>query len=343
VSLVKKISTLVLLSLLTVAPQGICQQRVKYKSHAGLINKARTLTTEESLSRDVEFLSGELCEGRGSGTRGGSEAAMFISHRFSELGLLPITQGGTLSQSGMYQGRLCHNIIGMIPANTERGRGHYIIVMAHYDGRGKMDEVTYPGADSNASGVAVMLSLARMFDYVSDEGGSMDHNIIFVGLDAKEYSLSGAYLLWQTLSAGKLKDPVTGKVIRSGNISMVVNLDILGGTASTLKSGREDYMIMLGSDTDTRMFLEGVNRYIGTGLEMSYNYYGSSGFTKLFLNKVTDQRPFREHGIKSVLFTSGITMDTNKETDCFERINFPVLLRRTRVIYHWIDRLTYLL
>ena len=339
----KKISLLVTVALLTAAPHLPCQQRVPVKTHAGLINKARSLTTEESLGRDIDFLCSDLCEGRGSGQRGGSEAAMYVAHRFATLGLKPVTAGRTLSLSGSYEGHLCHDIVGMIPANTARGRGRYIIVMAHYDALGKIGDTVYPGADSNASGVAVMLALARMFSYVSSEGGSMDSNLIFAGLDAKEFSLGGAYVLWNALSSGRLVDPMTGKSIKPRDISAAVNLDILGATVSTLKSGREDYLIMLGGDTDTRMFMDGVNRYIGTGLEMAYNYYGSQGFTRLFLDKVSDQKPFREHGVRSVMFTSGITMDTNKETDTPDRLNLPVLLRRTRAIYHWIDRLTYLL
>jgi len=62
------------------------------------------------------------------------------------------------------------NVLGVIP-----GQGHFmgteeqvIIVSAYYDGVGKDPlEVVYPGANDNASGVAMMLELARLMKETS--------------------------------------------------------------------------------------------------------------------------------------------------------------------------------
>ncbi len=312
------------------------------KPHAAAVASAKSLVTEQSLGRDVEFLCSEHCSGRGHGQKGSSEAAMFICRRFRDLGLQPVTPGATYSLSRTHEGRRMHDIMGMVPANTPAGRGRYIIVMAHYDGLGVIDGIPYPGADSNASGVAAMLSLARMFADVA-ACSTLDHNLIFVALDGKQLSFAGAYILRDALASGALKDPQTHTAIRLSDISTVVNLDILGGTSAPVRQGQGEYIIMLGGTSDQRGWFEYVSRYSGIKIQASYDYYGSRGFTRLFLDKVSDQKPFRERGVPSVMFTSGITLDTNKESDTPDKLDYGVLLRRTRAIYHWIDRLTYLL
>ena len=42
------------------------------------------------------------------------------------------------------------------------------------------------------------------------------------------------------------------------------------------------------------------------------------------------------------MFTSGITMDTNRESDTEDKINYDVLVKRTELIFHWIEQLLYL-
>ena len=52
------------------------------------------------------------------------------------------------------------NVIGLIPGSSTPAK--YIIVMAHYDNLGILNGSFYPGADSNASGVAALLEIAAM-------------------------------------------------------------------------------------------------------------------------------------------------------------------------------------
>lgn len=308
------------------------------------ISAAKSLTTEESLRTEVEYLSGGLCGGRASATRGGCETAMHICHLFGTYGLMPMSGNGSFVSSFDCGGRVCRNVIGMVPSASGKGSGKYILVMAHYDGIGCLEGKVYPGADSNASGVAVMLALAKMFSAaVSGRGGYIDKNIIFVGLDAKQLNMAGSKSLWEAFRSGDIRDPLTGRTIRPSNLTVVVNLDILGSSASPLKPGRGDYMIMLGGNDFMKQQLTAVNNYTDARLDIGLNYYGSKSFTDLFLNKVSDQRPFLQGGVRSVMFTSGITMDTNKETDTPDKIDWQVLRRRTMLIYHWLDRMTYLL
>ena len=56
------------------------------------------------------------------------------------------------------------NVIGFLPGRDVELDEEAIIVMAHYDGLGRAPDGTlYPGANDNASGVAMMLEIARMW------------------------------------------------------------------------------------------------------------------------------------------------------------------------------------
>jgi hypothetical protein len=56
------------------------------------------------------------------------------------------------------------NVIGFLPGRDVELDEEAIIVMAHYDGLGRTPDGTlYPGANDNASGVAMMLEIARMW------------------------------------------------------------------------------------------------------------------------------------------------------------------------------------
>ncbi len=314
-------------------------QNREYKSMADLA--AEKFITQERLRTDVSFLSGAFCNGRGASQAGLGEAGMWAVRQFKAQKLMPMD--GTMCQTFTHGGHVCHNVVGMLPAKIPSylSNGSYVIIMAHYDNLGVLDGKTYPGADSNASGVAVMNSLIRSFRYMAETGGGLPQNIIFAALDGKQLSLAGAQDLWSRIALGRLHDPVTGKAIRAKDISLVINLDILGGVSAPLTKGQKDYLILLGGGKFNSL-LQTTNFRKGLNLQIGLDYYGSKGFTDLFLNRVSDQKPFREHGVYSVLFTSGITMDTNRETDTPDKIDYPVLRKRAELIFRWTEQLLYL-
>lgn len=296
---------------------------------------AHSLISPESLRDDISFLSDTLCKGRGVGTAGHNDAALWIRRQFLGAGLVPM--GPSMALSFSAEGYSCRNIVAMLPASVPSSR--YIIVMAHYDNLGTLSGRNYPGADSNASGVVALKDLARMLAYFKSNGGTLNQNIIFAALDAKQLSLAGSRDLCGRIASGLLKDPQSGRVIRPSNISMVVNLDILGGISTPLSKERVDFIIMLGGGKYNGL-LQSVNIHDGINLEVGLDYYGSPAFTDLFLKRVSDQKPFLEKGMYSVMFTSGITMDTNRESDTPEKLDYLVMERRVQLIFHWIERMS---
>lgn len=298
--------------------------------------QAHNFIWEDKLYRQVEFLADSLCDGRATGTPGSTEAAFWIIRRFRQLGLMPFDGNMAVGFTDP-NGR---NIIGMLPGSNRSHSDSYVIVCSHYDGLGRLEGTLYPGADSNASGVVAMISLAEMFSGMKLVGSSFGRNLIFVALDAKGNSMRGSRALWEILSEGKFKDPVSGKAVTPDKISMVVNIDQIGGVDGLMRSGRQDFLVMLGKEKVGREYSDmlGIcNLKYGTLMDLSFDYFGSKSFTNVFYNKVCDQRVFVEHKIPAVLFTSGITMKTNKPYDTADSLNMSVLKRRICLMYHWIE------
>lgn len=323
--------------LTVLAAAAISQAQASCQSHRVTLQPfrdAESVVDSTTLKRYTDYLSSAVCEGRGTVQRGAVDAAWWISRRFAGLGLTPF--GSTYSQSFRNAKGVCHNVIGMIPATRPANRDRYIIIGAHYDGIGMLDGAIYPGADSNASGVAALLGIADMFRYVAAMGGEIRQNIIFVAFDAKQLSLAGSENLWNRISRGMFRDPYSNRAINPRDITMMVNLDILGGNQAPAHKGFDDYLIMLGCKDADKILLHKCNRQGERYLDLSFDYYGSTGFTDMFLNKVSDQKVFREHGIYGVMFTSGITMDTNRLTDTPDKICPMLLEARTKIIYRWI-------
>ncbi len=297
---------------------------------------AEKVVSSENLRMRVEFLTDSTFGGRATGSRGAVEVAFWLSRRYENAELLPFD--GAWSRSFKVDSLVGRNIIGFLPGKRDKIREMYTIVCAHYDSHGVIDGNLYPGADSNASGVVAMLSLAEMFQKMKQLGRSYGKNVIFVATDAKERNSAGAEALLEDIRHGKLKDPVNGETITMDKIHSAVVLDILGSTLAPLHKGRSDFLIMLSGGQYT-FDLTRANEGRGLGLDISTSYYGSESFTEMFHSRFGDQKVFSRNGLTSIVFTSGITMLTNKTGDTADTLDYETLRKRIFLIFHWLEKI----
>lgn len=340
---------------------------------------AEKYISSESLRREVEFLSAPSFGGRASGTRGATEAAFWISRHYASIGLMPFDgswsrsfrlpaeggtdgmrgTGGTDGTNGMRgtggmrgtdggstlknddegcRGAVGRNIIGFLPGKNTSGKDKYVIIAAHYDSHGVIDGNLYPGADSNASGVVAMLNLAVMFGKMKELGRDYGKNLIFVATDAKERNSAGAEALMAEIRSGSLRNPSSGEAITMDKIYATVVLDIIGSTLEPIHKGRNDFLIMLSGGQFT-FDLTRANEGPGLGLDIATNYYGSQSFTEMFHRRFGDQKVFTQNGLTCAVFTSGITMLTNKTSDTAGTLDYEILRKRIFLIFHWLEKI----
>lgn len=296
---------------------------------------------QENIRRTVEYLSSKTLQGRGKNTLGHSEAALFIAGKFRDAGLLRICGG--YGQSFIYgEEKICgHNIIGMLPGRDGSASGKYTVIGTHYDHLGTIDGIVYPGADANASGIAAMLELVRMFKAQRDDGVNYGGNVIFVAFDANLEEYRGSAAFWDALSSGNFRDPSTGRSITPDKISLMVDLDQLGSSRAPVHKKRKDYMIVLGEDRLPKAkqgILGKCNSFYGCNLDLCYSYYNSEAFTKMFY-RLGDRRHFIDNGIPTMMFSSGITDLNNKHRDNYRMLDYNVFRNRIILIFRYLEKI----
>ena len=178
----------------------------------------------EQLMKDLRALSDPSLEGRRTGTPGGLKARAWVEAQFAAIGLAQAGSSGyqqpfefehrsvrgVLSPGRPFRTTYSDaaNVIGKVDGTTSGARA--IVVSAHYDHLGVGDGTTYPGADDNASGVAVLLAIARQF-----RAAAPRHPILLVAFDAEELGLRGAEAL------------VGSSLLPATAVALNVNLDMV--------------------------------------------------------------------------------------------------------------------
>ncbi len=77
------------------------------------------------------------------------------------------------------------NVIGYVEGTTYPSK--FLVITAHYDHLGKMDNIYFPGANDNASGISMLLELARHY-----KKNRPAYSIVFMAFGAEEVGLIGS-------------------------------------------------------------------------------------------------------------------------------------------------------
>ena len=107
----------------------------------------------------------------------------------------------------LIEGLTTNNVIGEISGR----RNKYVVFSSHYDHLGMMGSAIFPGANDNASGAAMLLSLAKFYAKKKPK-----YNMLFIAFGAEEAGIKGSYNF------------VNNPTIELEKIKFVVNLDIVG-------------------------------------------------------------------------------------------------------------------
>lgn len=274
--------------------------------------------------RIINFLAHDYTEGRECGSHGGQLAAKYIRDNFEKYGLQPFCHESFYQPFMADSTTKGRNVVGYIPSSIFSDE--YIIITAHYDHIGKINDNIYNGADDNASGVTALLNLADMFGTMKKTKTGPDKNIIFVALDGKEKDMAGSIHFLKELKIDKSK------------IKCVINLERLGTILEPVHDNDTNFVIVLGEKTlrkGDRGKIGMCNNFYNINLDIDFSFYGSDRFTELYY-QLSDQITFHRAGIPSLLFTSGFHKHTYKTTDDPQIISYPVLKKRTLLVFYFI-------
>jgi Peptidase family M28 len=269
---------------------------------------------EARLRKVVETLASVEFGGR-SGA-GGDKTVSFLIEQFDELKLDPLfgkeyVQTIPGSEAGTFLGR---NVGAMLRGSDEKLRDEWVIVAAHFDHLGVRRGVLYPGADDNASGVAMMLEVARS---VVRGPAPPKRSMMFIGFDLEEIGLYGSRYF------------VAHSPVPLEKVALFVTADMIG---RSLAGVCDSHVFVMGTENapGLRPWIEqaGAGRPLAVGL---------LGADLLVLNR-SDYGPFRSRSIPFLFFTTGENPRYHKPDDTAETLNYPKLTSISQMIYQVVAK-----
>ena len=271
--------------------------------------------TVSSFKKHVSYVTAADFEGRKAGSEGEKAVAEYVYDCLKGYGVEMLTgadgevfgiarvPGDTLTS---------RNVYGFVQGYDKSLNGRYIVVGARMDNLGTNEmtvdgrKVTqiYSGANGNASGVAMMLELARL---VSTNSLIFRRSVIFIGFGASSETYAGAwYFLNRSFSD-------------SGLVEAMVNLDMLG-------TGNEGFYAYTASNTD-------LNSMISTLSGKLQPVYPELRSDELY---PSDHRAFYSKEIPAVHFTTGRYPEHNTPRDTYSIIDFGMMERELEYVYNFV-------
>ena len=278
---------------------------------------AQNFAVAPALRKHVEALCDEEMEGRKAGSAGERAAARYLYDALREAGVLMLTDslGQDFRISGDAGEIASQNIVGIVQGADPQLREEYIVVGARYDHLGQhvltIDgepvRQLYPGADANASGVAVLVELARM---VAQYQGLFRRSILFVGFGAGEQGMAGS---WYFVNRAF-------EQIRS--VKAMVDLDCLGrsGHANPLQC-----FTQLGTIDRNFLFDKAAEQPVVTRPALVQQPPFSS-----------DYLPFYERKIPVFLFTTGSAREHRTIKDTPRLMDYSSMEAACQYLYHFL-------
>lgn len=190
---------------------------------------------------------------------------------------------------------MIRNVLGMIPGiDTNRN----IIIGGHYDHLGVRNGQIFNGADDNASGVAGMLALARVWASYPEKPSC---NIIFAAWTGEEKGKLGSTYF-------AMHSPIV-----PGKISLVINMDMIS------RSAPEDtarIQLSIGTRTlneDLRNLAKKCNSKLERPFVLElWDVTGATG---------SDYRPFADRQVPILTFHAGFPDEYHTPLDDFARVD----------------------
>lgn len=266
----------------------------------------------ERLMETVTTLADPKLEGRAAGSPGGKAAREWIVERFKAIGIAPVSGAyefpftfTRMTMSGRQNGEGA-NVLGMCvgtdapsASRPDSRQRPYFVVSAHYDHLGVRNGQVYPGADDDASGVAVMLEIA---DYCRKS--PFRHSVVFAAFDAEEAGLQGA-------KAFLVKPPVPQQ-----RIGLNVNLDMV-----SRNDKREIFISGTYHYPDLKPILEPVARRAPITVLFGHDKPVAMAGGVEDWTMQSDHGPFHAAKIPFVYFGVEDHADYHKPTDTADKIN----------------------
>lgn len=197
------------------------------------------------------------------------------------------------------------NVLGML-AGSEKPR-KYLVLMGHYDHLGRIGpDLYFPGANDNASGIAMMMALAKYF-----QQKPLRHSLVFIAFSGEEQGLLGS------------RHFVANPPFPLTDIPFLVNLDMVA-------SAEDGLVAVGGSDFEPEFNLLTT---INDSLQL-----GRLGKRRNAPN--SDHYFFLSQGVKGFfLYTNKGTQPYHHPGDVAETLEWDDFMKTFQLVRHFIEEI----
>jgi hypothetical protein len=213
------------------------------------------------------------------------------------------------------------NVVGFIEGSDPYLKNQYVIITAHYDHLGKVEDLVYNGADDNASGTSGVIAIARAFAEAKKKGVGPKRSVVCMLVSGEEKGLLGSRF-YVDFPLFPLKNTVAN-----------INIDMIG-RVDKAHADNPDYIYVIGADrlsSDLKEITEHANS-THTKLELDYKYDDPKDPNRYY--ERSDHYNFVRNNIPAVFFFNGTHEDYHKATDTRDKINFDALAKRAQLAFY---------
>ena len=269
---------------------------------------ARSAKTQTIIEADVrphiEYLASPELRGRSG--YGSILAAKYIRNHFERCGLKPLFEGDSYFQpipgpdrEELRDSFIGRNIGGVIPGSDPNLRNEYVIISAHYDHLGERGDKIYAGADDNASGVSMLLEVAKQ---MAGSAVAPRRSVVFVAFDLEEHMLWGSRWF-----AAHTPWPIE-------QVKLFITADMIGRSLGNLPLPT---VFVMGSEHAPQVKAALDRAGQPKGLEVA-----RLGIDLIGPIPRSDYGPFRELKVPFLFFSTGEHPDYHTPRDTPERIEY---------------------
>lgn len=287
-------------------------------SHAQREREFPPTITPAAIRPHIEFLASPELRGRGGRER--TAAARYIVEFFRELKLEPLFEGERFAQdipgSTDKDGNrpiIGRNVGAFLQGSDPILRDEVIIVSAHYDHLGTAGDEIYAGADDNASGVSMVLEVARQLATAAEPP---KRSVAFVGFDMEEQLLWGSRWF-----AAHPPWPLA-------RVKLFITADMIGRSLGNLPLPA---VFVLGTEhaPQLKTTLDAVGR--PEGLEIAR--LGTD-----LIGTRSDYGPFRDREVPYLFFSTGEHPDYHTPRDTPDRIDYEKASRVASLVLRIVEQ-----
>ena len=270
--------------------------------------------TVRSMKEQVAFLSSAAMEGRKAGSEGEKAAAIYITEQLRKSGV-DVLSGDEGDVFGIRQENgdtlTSRNVVGFIPGYDPELRDSYIVIGARMDNLGtstvtvdgESREKIFYGANGNASGLSMLLQLARK---LNTNSVLLKRSVLLVAFGASVDLGAGS---WYFLNRS-FPDV--------GNIDAMINLDMVG-------TGSNGFYAYTASNVDLNAMIE----------KLSVSLQPVQPEIVALEPVNSDHRMFYAKEIPSVFFTTGMYPWYNTDKDTAWTLEYEWMERELEYVYNF--------